>query len=75
MRPWITFPPRMVTGDPYRFYGYVGRDRVERNCCEREHRKYKGQKLNPAARALRCAERTARRLNRDGRSLPGEGRQ
>jgi hypothetical protein len=73
--PWVAFPPRMVTGDPYRFYGYVGRENVgvERHCCGRKHRKYKGQKLNAATRARQCAEQTARKLNREAAAAPKEG--
>lgn len=55
---WWASTPRQLTGAPYRYHGYVTRDRKkqgERLCHDGYHR-------TPEA-ATSCAERTARRLN------------
>lgn len=58
---WQAFRPRQITGRPTHYYGYVGRSRIERNCCFRldgfatPHR--------GAQAAVRCAERQAQKLN------------
>jgi len=59
---WQAFPSRQITGTPMYYYGYVGRRRIEGNCCYDEAgdaMPHRGQQA-----AQRCAGREAARLNR-----------
>jgi len=49
--PWRAFPPRQLTGSPYKYHGYIGREKIEELCCSSFHR-------SPAT-AFRCANRAA----------------
>lgn len=62
---WRAFPPRQITGRPFSYYGYVGRDRIERHCHTTPLSAGAGPGEHRGAdTARRCAERAARRLNR-----------
>ena len=53
---WKSWGTRQLTGTGFAYHGYVGRERIELMCCNRNHRKEQA--------AADCAKRAARRLNR-----------
>jgi hypothetical protein len=53
-RSWQAFPARQLTGRPFVFHAYVGRERPEQEC---------GHDHRNAVRAEQCAARLASRLN------------
>jgi hypothetical protein len=58
---WRVFDPRQITGLPYRYYGYIGRDRREQHCCETG--KPPGSHGSGPA-AIQCAMRAAEKKNK-----------
>lgn len=53
---WRAFPPRQITGKPFCYFGYIGRNTPEAHCCNPgEHR--------GAQAAINCARRAAKVRN------------